>query len=320
MNTISEYIEYFENLIEGFTHEDYRNLRNRPEVLDEIKGFYNLCFEKMAEGLNELVCQTTGKETTIFNQPVKLGDVQFHFNKLGERAQNASTFEEMAFEIGGSNDPFDKGCYLYYENGCKLIAHAEGIGVHNFLFPMLENYETTDYEETIISRLRSLFVSKGSLSNLDFGKTYAELISKDFFLDNGENFFQFDLGTINQDHLIDEFKTPTPTELTNFVEILVNLISVMNNFILGRFIKSKNLKMLSYVHKELIKVSLTPAISASCSDPSYGYLFEFSGFKFEVSKLKIDTKSYPNRLSTQLECDGRIIAERDTAIYKGTNK
>lgn len=91
MNTISEYLEYFENLIEGFTHEDYRNLRNRPEVLDEIKGFYNLCFEKMAEGLNELVCQTTGKETTIFNQHVKLGDVQFHFNKLGERAQNAST-------------------------------------------------------------------------------------------------------------------------------------------------------------------------------------------------------------------------------------
>ena len=321
MNTISEYIEYFENLIEGFTHEDYCNLRNRPEVLDEIKGFYNLCFEKMAEGLNELVYQTTGEATTIFNQPVKLADVQFHFNKLGEMSAEANTFEEMALGIGGAIDVSTLDLEMSHRDISGLIPITREVGVYEFIFPDLKlRMAALIRLKTIIAEFRSLFVSGRALSNLEFGKSYIEVISKahvDGFYCSDSDYIFFPIGYINQDRMVDNFKKPTPAKLTFFFEVLATLISLVRKTLLPEYFVHKSSVMTPELRNEGVEISFSPLTSKlNRHKGSYLLSFVFSGYNLKVSKVefKLDIFDESDHMCLVPHVEGCITIDIDTIL------
>lgn len=263
MKNIGEYIVYFERLLEGVEYEEYRALRNRPDVLEKIKAFYNLCFEKMAEGLNERCSLSAGQKVNIFNEPVKLGNTQFHFNKLGKMAQEATTFEALVCLIGGyeKHGFFPEVAIIdkqvsYYPSKDELAdtiygeyfgkIRAEYDDVHFFLFPvLLVSYnEIFEYDEVtylddyysdsalvnIIDYLRPVIaVMGGEVSGFDLSEAYIKLFEKELssirvgFEASGID-SHIRLAVINQDELSTGISELSNQEASRIIDIVTLIL------------------------------------------------------------------------------------------------
>ena len=190
---LREHIEYFDMLIADVPETDA--LRDSPEVLSRIKTFYSLCFYAMAQDLNNKLTDITGVESSIFFETFKAHGVEFHYNKLGRLAEQATSYIDLVAKMGVfvdiratmampdiSNNPdllksFDRELY------CINVV-ANGPRVLQFLFPAIYSEEDIEgfppsephWHETLLNLLggalyRVFYVDSKSFDH-DFAKAF----------------------------------------------------------------------------------------------------------------------------------------------------
>lgn len=153
LSDIRSDITYFEGLIFRLPEDDIQALRDKPEVLSKLKSFYSLCFSATAEDLNDVLSKTTGCETKTFSKTFKASGVEFHYNKLGRLAEEATNYIDLVVKMGVLEDisstitmpdPSDEKELL----GIKRNILLDGMtslapGVFQFLFPSFYDAENT---------------------------------------------------------------------------------------------------------------------------------------------------------------------------------
>ena len=211
---------YFSNLLNGIPINEYNDLRNRPDVLEKIKEFYNLCFGKLANGLNELAFRETGKRTNVFSEPIRFAGANFHFNKLGKLAQHAKTFKELYTKIGGYLDlsyfsEFEK---LPLEMELKTPDEDNAYDrIYVFLFPEavvtsedLESGElmTNRCVDTLLNYMGRAFKTSGvNTRDTDLAEHYVDFLNTINILYGGRDqdrliSYAYCIPTLNQDSVI----------------------------------------------------------------------------------------------------------------------
>ena len=99
ISSIDDHVSYFKSLAEQHEESDFDELRNQPEVLGRIKLFYNDCFRLMAEGLNIIASRALGEEISIFNDDIYFSGVRLSFNRLGQMAWDADSYNKLLVRI-----------------------------------------------------------------------------------------------------------------------------------------------------------------------------------------------------------------------------